>query len=188
MNSFPVPIFYASPNQVNIQIPWELKGLSQATVSVIVDGVAGAVQSFNLATAAPGIFSMNGQGAGQGAILIANSDAIAAPSGSVAGRNTRLARRGDYLSIFCTGLGDVTNRPADGAGASAMELSMTLATPTVTIGGIPSTASFSGLAPGFPGLYQVNAQVPAEAPTGDAVPVMIGIGGTNSNTVTIAVQ
>ena len=57
----------------------------------------------------------------------------------------------------------------------------------MTIGGISETASFSGLAPGFVGLYQVNAQVPAGVTAGSAVPVSISIGGATSNTVTIAV-
>ena len=37
------------------------------------------------------------------------------------------------------------------------------------------------------GLYQVNVQVPAGSPTGDAVPLVLTIGGTQSNPVTIAV-
>jgi len=48
--------------------------------------------------------------------------------------------------------------------------------------------SSSGLAPGAVGLYQVNVQVPLGAPAGDAVPVILSIGGIASNTVTIAVQ
>ncbi len=47
---------------------------------------------------------------------------------------------------------------------------------------------FSGPAPDFVGLYQVNAEVPANIPTGDAVPVVLTISGIPSNTVTIAVQ
>ena len=47
---------------------------------------------------------------------------------------------------------------------------------------------FSGLAPGFVGLYQVNARVPATSATGPSVPVVISIGGVQSNTVTMAVQ
>ena len=60
--------------------------------------------------------------------------------------------------------------------------------PTVTIGGVSATVSFSGLAPGFVGLYQVNVTVPDNAPMGDAVPVILNIGGATSNTVTIAVR
>ena len=54
--------------------------------------------------------------------------------------------------------------------------------------GYAIAVSFSGLAPGYIGLYQINAHVPANAPAGDVVPVVISIGGANSNAVTIAVQ
>jgi uncharacterized protein (TIGR03437 family) len=47
---------------------------------------------------------------------------------------------------------------------------------------------FSGLAPNFFGLYQVNVEVPPGAPAGSAVPVVLTIGGVTSNSVTIAVQ
>jgi uncharacterized protein (TIGR03437 family) len=61
-------------------------------------------------------------------------------------------------------------------------------TPWVTIGGVPTAVSFSGLAPGFAGLYQVNVQVPPSAPTGGGVAVVLAIGGVASNTVTVAVE
>jgi uncharacterized protein (TIGR03437 family) len=48
--------------------------------------------------------------------------------------------------------------------------------------------SFAGLAPGWVGLYQVNVQVPANAPVGDAVPVALSVSGVASNQVTMAVQ
>ena len=51
-----------------------------------------------------------------------------------------------------------------------------------------ATVTFSGLAPEFVGLYQVNVQVPQNAPTGSAVPVAIFTSGTASNIATIAVQ
>jgi uncharacterized protein (TIGR03437 family) len=58
----------------------------------------------------------------------------------------------------------------------------------MTIGGIAAPVSFSGLAPGAVGLYQVTVQVPVGAPAGVAVPIVLTIGGVVSNTVTIAVQ
>jgi uncharacterized protein (TIGR03437 family) len=58
---------------------------------------------------------------------------------------------------------------------------------TASIGGVPATVSFSGLAPGYLGLYQVNVQVPSNSPIGPAVPLIIGIGGKTSNQVTVAV-
>jgi uncharacterized protein (TIGR03437 family) len=63
-----------------------------------------------------------------------------------------------------------------------------MAMPVVTIGGVPATVSFSGLAPGFVGLYQINAQVPAATLTGPWIPIGLTIGGVTSNTATIAVD
>jgi uncharacterized protein (TIGR03437 family) len=96
--------------------------------------------------------------------------------------------RGEFISIYCTGLGAVSDQPATGLAAKADPLSVTTSTPTVTIGGIVAQVSFSGLAPGSVGLYQVNVQVPVGAPASDDVPVTLSIGGVTSNTVTIAVQ
>ena len=56
------------------------------------------------------------------------------------------------------------------------------------IGGLPAEVAFSGLAPGFVGVYQVNVIVPMDSPTGDSVPLSLSIGGVLSNTVTLAVQ
>ena len=117
-----------------------------------MNGVASAAQTVQLAVSGPDIFSINEAGTGQGAIQIANTALLAAPAGSVPGVQSRPAQRGEYLTIYCTGLGDVTNRPASGAAAPAGPLSYTVATPVVTIGGISAPVVFSGLAPGFVGL------------------------------------
>jgi uncharacterized protein (TIGR03437 family) len=63
----------------------------------------------------------------------------------------------------------------------------------VTIGGVTMPASFAGLTPTLTSLYQVNVQVPAGVPTGDAVPIYITAtapdgSSAQSNTVTIAVR
>jgi uncharacterized protein (TIGR03437 family) len=56
------------------------------------------------------------------------------------------------------------------------------------VGDVNAVVSFSGLAPGYVGLYQVNIRIPDAAPSGDAVAVTLSIGGVTANTVTIAVQ
>ncbi len=178
-NGIAAPLFFVSPSQINFQIPWELLGQTQASITVTVNGVTSSPQTINLAVFAPGIFATNQQGSGQGAILDAQGRLVdsAAP-----------ARRGDLLQVFCNGLGAVTNPPPSGATAAGNPLSTTTTVPTVTIGGIPAAVSFSGLAPGFVGLYQVNVRVPDNAPIGSAVPVVLTIGGATSNPVTLAVQ
>ncbi|MBI1785951.1 MAG: hypothetical protein HYR60_00090, partial [Acidobacteria bacterium] len=59
--------------------------------------------------------------------------------------------------------------------------------PAVTIGGAPAQVVYSGLASGYTGLYQVNVQVPADAPSGPQV-LTLEIGGVRSNTVRIGVR
>ncbi len=184
LNSIAAPVFAATATQVNFQVPVELAGQSQASLTVTVGGVTSSPVTVSLAAVAPGLFSANT--AGQGAILIANTAFVAAPEGVFPG--SRPVSRGGFISIFATGLGPVTNQPATGVAASGNPLSLTTTTPTVTVGGVPATVSFSGLSPGFFGLYQVNVEVPANAPTGSAVPVVLTIGGATSNTVTLAVQ
>jgi uncharacterized protein (TIGR03437 family) len=184
-----VPLFFTSAAQINFQIPWELEGQTSASITATASGLTSDPVTVPLATYAPGIFSTTASGRGQGAILIAATGEVAAPTGSIPGRATRPARPGEFLTIFCTGLGPVSNRPASGAIApTSPPLATTTATPTVTIGGEGATVSFSGLAPGFVGLYQINVPVPVTARAGNEVPVILSIGGATSNTVTIAVQ
>ncbi|MGO9094120.1 MAG: hypothetical protein ACLQGV_02765 [Bryobacteraceae bacterium] len=173
------PLFYANSGQVNAQIPWELAGQSQTNITASMSGQSSAAQTVSLATYAPGIFAVNGQGTGPGAILDLNYHLISAANPTTAGA---------YIQIYCTGLGPVSNQPATGAPSPSNPLASTPTWPTVTIGGVSATAQFSGLTPGDVGLYQVNARVPAGAPKGNAVPLAISIGGATSNTVTIAVQ
>lgn len=174
------PLYFVSPSQVNLQIPWELAGQTQAAAITTVGGVASTSQTVNLAPFAPSIFTVNQAGSGQGAVLISGTNQLAAPGSAPA--------RGTSISIFCTGLGAVTNRPATGAAAQASPLSSTLTMPTVTIGGVVAAVSYAGLAPGFVGLYQVNAVVPMSVSPGNTVSLIISVGNATSNTVTIAVQ
>ena len=134
---------------------------------------------------APGLFTTNGQGTGQASTVIANTATLVAPAGTTS--DSRPAKPGEYLSIYCTGLGATTNPPVLGGPSPSNPLASTSVTPVVTIGGVPATVIFSGLAPGFVGLNQVNVQVPDGVMPGDAVPLVLTQGGVVSNTATIAV-
>ena len=181
LGGVPMPLVHAFPLQVDAQVPWELAQQAQAQLAIVTDDLAGNTVSVPLAQFSPGLYSAQGNGSGQGAILINGTTALAA-LGHPAKRGT------DYLNIFATGLGPVTNQPATGAPAPTSPLAQTTHTVTVTIGSVVADVSFAGLAPGWVGLYQVNVQVPASAPVGDAVPVLLSVGGAVSNQVTIAVE
>jgi uncharacterized protein (TIGR03437 family) len=179
------PIYYVSPGLINFQVPWDLAG-QQAFLSVSYNGRTGIAQPVALAPADPGLLAADGSGAGQGVIAATGTGALAAPAGAFPGSGP--VSRGDYVVIYATGLGVVQNPLPSGAAASATVLSPLANTPSVTIGGVPAYVQFAGLAPGFVGLYQINVCVPQSAPSGDAVAVMLSVGGFNSNTVTIAIR
>ena len=178
-DAFSAPTLYSSSSQLNLQVPWELQGQSSSQVTVTANSVTSAPQTVAVGTLGTGIFSLGAPQGGQGA--------IANLAGMVVDANSP-AHAGDYLQIYATGLGAVTNTPRTGATAVASPLSSLVDYPTATIGGVPAPLGFAGLAPGFVGLYQVNAQVPPGVAAGDAVPVTLSAGGLMSNTVTISVR
>lgn len=162
------PVLYASGSEAIVQVPWELAGKAQA------DLTTGSVAPF-----APGIFTADGSGGGQGVIVDAGRLADA----------SNPANPGDTVQIFCTGLGAVTSQPPTGSPAPANAL--VIATPVVTINGLRAQLSFAGLVAGTVGQYAVNAQVPGSGsaqPAAREVPVMISIGGAVSNVATMWVR
>jgi uncharacterized protein (TIGR03437 family) len=186
INTIPAPLFYVSPTQINFQAPWDLEGHSSATLTVINGTLKSAPLPVNVAAAAPSLFSIDASGRGQGAILIAGPEVLAAPDGKFS--SSRPARHGELIEIYCTGLGPVSRLQGDGTPKPPTTPPAITQTPVVTVGGVPAMVTFSGLAPGGVGLYQVNVQVPDGAPAGNAVPLIVTIGGASSNTVTLAVS
>jgi uncharacterized protein (TIGR03437 family) len=101
---------------------------------------------------------------------------------------------GDVLQIYCTGLGRVVADPpgpalvtGKTAPANGSVLYRSAAMPQVSIGGVPATVLFAGLAPGFAGLYQVDVVVPNVDP-GDDVAVTITMPAGDRDSATISVR
>ena len=185
ISGIPAPLSFVSPNQANFQVPWDLEGHNRASLTAYNGTQASVTLLLNVAVVAPAIFTMNGRGTGQGAVLIAGTGVLAAPVGAFPG--SRPARPGDFLEIYATGLGPVSRLQTNGTPKPVTTAPAVSRTPSVTIGGAPATVLFSGLAPNAVGVYQINVQVPAGAATGDAVPVVMSLTGTTSNAVTIAI-
>jgi uncharacterized protein (TIGR03437 family) len=85
---------------------------------------------------------------------------------------------GGFIEIYGTGLGPVRS---DGT------LQRTVLTPEVLIGGGPAEVQYSGLAPGWLGLYQVNARVPEGVPSGSQA-LSLTVAGQRSNEVRIQIR
>lgn len=166
------PILYASSGQLNIQIPFEVPP-GNAVVSVSVGGNVVESGSFNILSAAPGVFASGG------------AAAVVNQNGSINSFGNPAAT-GSTISLYVTGLGAVSPSVATGQAATYVPLSWTVSPVTATIGSTPATVGFAGLAPGFAGLYQMNIVLPAMSPGQYAV--KISEGGNVSNVATVAVQ
>ena len=161
--------------QINFQVPWEVATGPNATIAVSNGDTAGASISVPVLTAQPGIFNYSAGGNTFGAILHADFQLA---------DTAHPAKPGETVLIYCTGLGAVSSPPADGEPGKGQP---TVATPTVTIGGTKATVSFSGLAPGFVGLYQINVEVPDGLAAGNQ-PVVVEVAGAFSNSVLLPVE
>ena len=191
-NNFSAPIL-STPNatQLNVQIPVELTGQTSATLVVTVAGHgSSAPVTVPLQPVSPGLISADASGQGQGAILNDRDanigvQSFVGPMGSAPGAHPALGN--DVIEIYFTGMGAMS--PAVGTGMRPSPGAVTVATPTVTIGGVAAQVVASGEANCCVGLNQVNVRVHTSGvPYGNAVPVVLTAGGQTSNPVMIAVS
>ncbi len=185
----PMPLVYASAAQVNALVPQGLNANTSYPLVILRNGTVSPPVAVTVDALQPAIYTQDLSGAGQGIVEIAGTAMLAAPSGT----SGMPARRGtDYLEVFATGLGPVVGSngeapPADAA-APLTTVYRTVSPVTATLGGVDAPVVFAGLTPSLVGLYQVNVQVPAGAPAGGAVPLVLTVGGVVSNEVTVAIQ
>ena len=94
INGIPAPIYATTLGQINVQIPWELAGMPEASVQVTVGGLQSVAQIIQLADTAPYIFIL--------------------PNGQPLIPREQPVRAGSSLVIFGTGFGPVNKQPATG--------------------------------------------------------------------------
>ena len=176
----PLPLYYVSDTQVNAVVAYGLSSNSlNAPLQMLVQRGNTLSQPVyvTVATAEPTIYG--------GPNAVVSHPASGASPYIVSSANP--AHGGDIIVLYCLGLGAVSPPVADGGLATAGVLSW--ASPIqMMIGNQPATVLFQGLTPLYPGLYQVNAVIPAGVPTGSSVPVTISSGGQTSPPIQIPIQ
>ncbi|MEO8597703.1 MAG: protease pro-enzyme activation domain-containing protein [Candidatus Solibacter sp.] len=167
VNGVSAPIYYVSPGQVNVQVPYEA-GIGAAILGINNGGQV-AHFPFTIAAAAPGIFTA--------------ADGSLAPASS--------ARQGAAAVAYMTGDGDTSTFLITGAspaaGTATNRLPRTKLPVTVTVGGVNAAVTFAGTPVGLAGISQVNFTVPTTAPLGNQ-PVIITVGGVRSQTARLTVN
>ena len=161
VNGVAAPLYYVSPSQLNIQIPYEIPAGSNATLEINNNGQVSS-QSLRIAAAAPGIFT----------------NVSGAPVPGVQGAP------GQIVALYVTGIGPVSPAVATGAapavGTAIAVLPQLLLNPVaVTVGGKAAALTFAGIPPGEVGAAQINYQIPAGLAPGRQ-PVVVTIGGVAS--------
>lgn len=159
----PAPLYFVSANQISALVPFATSGIS-ADVVVRAGNQESNRVTVGVSRTAPGVYSLSQNGIGPAAMLKADFS-IVSP--------TNPGRPGETILIYLTGLGAVDPPVGDGAAAPTNTLSRITSNVNVYIGGQRATVSFAGAAPGFAGLYQVNAVIPPNVPAGNAVPLAI---------------
>jgi uncharacterized protein (TIGR03437 family) len=175
----PIPLLYASSGQINAMIPFDVTSGVQLSLEVWRGEQPAAPVTLYIAPAVPGVFTQNQTGQGQGIIVDANYQLRNAANP---------ARAGDALVIFLTGLGPTSPPVAAGTAGPGPPFSTTNLAIAVSVGGVNAPVAFAGLAPGFAGLYQVNAVMPSGVTAGDNVPVIVKAGDYAGPAVTIAAR
>lgn len=187
------PLYYVSAKQIAAIVPYEASQLSIATVQVKNNGTASNTVTEFLNTTTPGVLTSPANGI---------SDAAALHSDYSLVTESNPAQPGETISVYLTGLGAVLPLIQDGFPGSSDPSSLNNTVQTITASvdnptsgtSSPATVLYSGLAPGYAGLYQLNITLPSTGltagdnyltimgPDSDASEALIPIGsGTSPN-------
>lgn len=169
--SVPARVYYVSPTQVNVQIPWELQGQTSAKMKLRIGDSYSNVVTVPLATYSPALFSYTDTNQKLSPAALDQTNKLIGAANP--------ASRGQTVQLYANGLGPVNNNPGTGSASPGNPLATCAVNPTVTVGGAAAPVTFCGLAPGYAGLYQLNVTIPAGISAG-LQPIVVSIGGVSS--------
>jgi uncharacterized protein (TIGR03437 family) len=179
------PLIYVGPLQINAIVPYEVGTMASlgSSINVVVthNGIISAAFLVAVTDTAPGIFSADQTGTGQGAILDAN----------LSPNKNNPAPKGSTVSIFVTGEGALNPAVATGSmSGPSLPLPKPIANVSVTIGGQPAAVSYAGEAPTLvSGVMQINATIPDNIGSqNQTVIVTVGNNSTKLQPITVNVQ
>jgi uncharacterized protein (TIGR03437 family) len=175
-NSGAALLYYVSPQQINFVLPSTLAGgVAQVTISNA--GITTGSGNALIYNTAPALYSQNGTGSGFAAADVVYVDgsysliANCSPAGCAA-NPIDLTRGPATLLLFGTG---IRNRTA----ASNV---------TVTIGNESAPVQYAGPQSTYPGLDQINAQIPADLKGRGRLSVVVTVDGQASNPLWITLS
>jgi uncharacterized protein (TIGR03437 family) len=175
VDGLPCPIYFVNPTQINLLLPWKTPVGSYPLI-VTANGQTVAPINITIIAEAPGIFQY---GANRAVAQNVNDN-------SSLNSSSAPAAVGSTIAVYLTGIGMVTNTPADGAVSPSSPFAQAVYNNSATIGGVNATVTFLGLTPGSVGLAQANITVP-NLPSGD-YPLVFTVAGIQSTSALISVK
>jgi uncharacterized protein (TIGR03437 family) len=165
VGGFTAPLYYASPVQINFQVPFEAPLGVAVRVQVVRNGVPGPESFMLIRENSFGAFLYERAPGVIDPIIVHGDGALVTPANP--------ARIGEVVVVYGTGTGGIENPPPTGAASLAEPLAITRTAPQVVLSSgtntVPVTVQFMGLTPQFVGLTQLNIQLPATRPPGSAL-------------------
>jgi uncharacterized protein (TIGR03437 family) len=178
INNKPAPLYFVSPEQLNVLVPFATTGPT-ATIVVQNGSVNSNTVTVPVAATSPGVYTLDQSGSGGGAILHTDYSLVNAAKPAIGG---------ETVLIYLTGLGTVTPGLTDGTAGTITTLYRVDADVWVYVGGEQATVLFKGLAPGYPGLYQLNVTLPQFLKASGNLPLAIQTPNAFHDQVDIPVQ
>jgi uncharacterized protein (TIGR03437 family) len=174
VGGIPAPMFYLGPNQINIEVPTELRVGKQYQVLVSTVGGVTVSEPITIVPVSPGVAAL-----ADGTLIAQHGDGTLVNA-------LKPAKPGETIAFYLTGLGATT--PSVATGAQDVGLAPVVTPVTVSVDSSPAISpGYAGLTPGGIGLYQVNFQVPPNARTG-VLNVVVMQGGVTANITKISVS
>lgn len=169
------PIYYVNPTQINLLLPWKTP-IGSYPLIVNANGQTVGPTNITIVSEAPGIFQYGVNRAV--AQNVNNNFSVNGPAAPAA--------VGSTIVVYVTGIGLVTNTPADGTVSPVPpSLAQAIYVNSATIGGVNAPVTFLGLTPLSVGLAQANITIPSLA-SGD-YPLVLNISGIQSTSALISV-
>ena len=182
--SSPAPLYFVSPQQINFVVP-QNTATGPATITVFQGTNLLFSGTTQVRKVSPGVFAANADGQGVAAALFVavnqagqqNVDAAflcGTASGSCAPApiNLNQGSGGAFLELFGTGIRNNSG----------------LSTVAVTVGGVSCTVTYAGPQGQYPGMDQVNVQIPSRLRGRGKVAVNLWVNGRPANTVMVSFQ
>ncbi|HWC97306.1 MAG TPA: IPT/TIG domain-containing protein [Candidatus Sulfopaludibacter sp.] len=179
-------MYYTSAGQIAALLPSNTP-TGTGTISVTYSGQAGAAVPITVTANNLGIFTVTSDGAGAGIVTYADYSLVSTVKAANCGgvyTTCGAANPGDTLILWATGFGPVNGSDAAGTGLGVNQTAVPL---TLWLGGVQSTVIYQGRSGCCIGEDQIVFTVPANVPTGCAVPLVVQIGNLVSNTVVMPI-